>query len=682
MPIAKLSTLLINQIAAGEVIERPASVVKELVENSLDAGARRIDIAIEEGGRQLIRISDDGCGIPEDELVLALSPHATSKLQHPDQLAAIGTMGFRGEALASVASISRLKLTSRVNEPGNVAHAGATIESSGDQMGQPMPAACAPGTVIEVRDLFFNTPVRRKFLRSASAEFGHISEVVMRIAMARQDIAFTLTHNGRSTLEVQATTSRRDRCVDLLGKEMRDALLEFDQVESRPGVDEDGNPLVPAQVWGLAGLPAAARATGKFQYLYINGRAIRDRNLQHAIKEAYRGLIPPDKFPLAVVMIDIDPAWVDVNVHPAKAEVRFRDAGRLHSLVLGALRQRLLGADLTPTAASFAPPASRGFTPPAPLSPMGLAGRFAPPASQGDSPAAGQGGSSPAPQSSFVNFLRQPPSMNQGGFNFQEVRQQMREPEAGHSPAVSASSTDPQIPAAASTVSALVEPQPERSPMTDAWAEAHANAGKPAPPPPILRSMGVLQVHQSYLVTQDDHGLLIIDQHALHERVMFEELKARITQSNLESQRLLMPAVVNVTPAQMGLLDSLAPLLERIGIEATPLGPAAIGIQAFPSLLFDRGVEPVEFFTDLLDRVQEGSIDAATPTAVEASLQEVLDMMACKAAVKAGDKLTSEELAALLAKREEIERSSSCPHGRPTTIRLTLRDLEKHFKRS
>lgn len=662
MPIAKLPLLLINQIAAGEVIERPASVVKELVENSLDAGSRRIDITIEAGGKQLIRISDDGQGIASDELTLALSPHATSKIKHPDDLAAIGTMGFRGEALAAIASVSRLRLTSRVNDTATrVAHeSGATIESTGDVMSEIAPAGCSPGTVIEVRDLFFNTPARRKFLRSDSAEFAQISDIVQRIAMTRSDVAFTLSHNDRKTLDVPATHSRRERCVALLGKEMDEALLEFDHVETKSRLDEDGTPITPAQAWGLAGLPDAARATSKFQYLYINGRAIRDRNLAHAIKEAYRGLIPPDKFPMAVIMIDIDPHWVDVNVHPAKTEVRFREPGRLHSLVLGALRTRLLNADLTPVAATFSPSSGR------------LAPSFAP----------GQSSSSSLVSSSnFVDHFKQMAPM-QKGFVYEQVRAAMQEPAAPLLDASAAPSTRPEthdLPAGEQRASSdkLAE-----QPRLDAWSQAHANAGQPAPPPPILRSMGVLQVHESYLVTQDEQGMLIIDQHALHERVMFEELRQRITQRPLESQRLLMPAIVQISPLQMELLESLGPLFERIGIEVTPMGPTSIGIQAFPSLLFKRKVEPIAFLTDILDRAQEGQLDVSSPTAVEASLHEVLDMMACKAAVKAGDSLTPEELASLLSKREEIERSGSCPHGRPTTIRLTLRDLEKHFKRS
>jgi len=343
MPIRTLPTLVINQIAAGEVIERPASVVKELVENALDAGATRIDIAIEEGGAQLIRISDDGIGIRADELRLAVSPHATSKITAADELEAIATLGFRGEALASIASVSRLRVSSRPkNEDGSTEESAAILDVEGDRITGPTPASGKPGTVIEVRDLFFNTPARRKFMRSPASEFGHINDTLTRIAMVNPDCGFTLTHNGRVVRELPPNQPRLERCIDLLGKDLADALLPFDH--------HDDPVRGSAHCWGLAGLPSLARATSKFQHVCVNGRPIRDRNLAHAIKEAYRGLMPPDKFPMVVVFIDLDPAQVDVNVHPQKAEVRFRHPSHVHGLVLTALRQTLLRADLTPAA--------------------------------------------------------------------------------------------------------------------------------------------------------------------------------------------------------------------------------------------------------------------------------------------------------------------------------------------
>ncbi len=626
MPIRKLPTLLVNQIAAGEVIERPGSVVKELIENSLDGGATRIDIAVEDGGRQRVRVSDNGGGIPEHELRLAVEPHATSKLETSEQLASIGTLGFRGEALASIASVSRLRVTSRAMIDGRAADSGWQIEADGDRISEPAPAPCAPGTIVEVRDLFFNTPARRKFMRAAGTEFGHISETVTRLAMVHHHVAFTLTHNGRQSINVAMEPSRRQRCIELLGVELDEAMLEFDQAE--PPAAGGGK---PAALWGLAGLPSIARATAKFQYVYVNGRPIRDRNLSHAIKEAYRGLIPPDKQPVVVLFIETDPTAVDVNVHPTKAEVRFREPSRFHGLVLAALRQRLLGSDLTPSVDVRS-------------SMFGVRSAKLEPGEPTDRR------SNIADPQDFVDYFKRM-DPKQKGFIYQQVKEQ------------------------------LAREQPKIV-TTDVTNDTPADRSSVTPPP--IRSCQVLQVHKSYVITEDEDGILIVDQHALHERVMFEQLRERVLgqSRDMESQRLLMPVVVQVSPARLTALQTLGPLLKRIGVEAEPIGPDAIGIQAFPSFLFEREVDPGPFMADLLDKAQEGQFDFSNPNAEEAALHEVLDMMACKAAVKAGDRMSDAELAALLAKRDQIERSSNCPHGRPTTIRLTLRDLEKQFKRT
>ena len=625
MPIRKLSKLLINQIAAGEVIERPASVVKELVENSLDAGATRIEVTLEDGGRQLIRISDDGHGIPPEELPLAVEPHATSKLTAADQLAAIGTLGFRGEALASIASISRLKITSRATVDGKVSEAGAVIEASGDTVGQVAPEAGSPGTVIEVRDLFFNTPARRKFLRTAPTEFGQINDTLTRIAMVHHRVAFKLKHNDRVTFDIPANQDRAQRCVALLGKDMDDELLEFHHED----LPERGG----AKLWGLAGQPSIAKATGKFQYLCVNGRPIKDRNLAHAVKEAYRGLMPMDRFPVAVVFLQIDPHAVDVNVHPAKAEVRFRNPSHAHGLVLSAIRQRLLGSDLTPTAdlQSQNPFHRSGFQP--------------------QTAEAGAGLNANVSTDAFVDFFRQM-DPKQKGFAYQEVRKAL----ASEDPSAIPPDEEPLIP----------------------------NEHPAATQSTALKSQSILQVHKSYLVAQDEDGLVIVDQHALHERVMFETLRKRVLGEGkpLESQRLLMPVIIDADENQQNTLTQIKPILEKIGIELDAIGPDAVAVQAFPSFLFERNVEPDTFLPELIAKADAGQLDVRNPNAEEAALHEVLDMMSCKAAVKAGDKMSEEELSALLAKRQEIERSSNCPHGRPTTLRLTLKDLEKQFGRT
>ena len=345
--IQKLSPHLVNQIAAGEVIERPASVVKELIENCVDAGATRIEVVVEEGGATLIRIADDGCGIPEDELELALTAHATSKLQTSEQLAAIDTLGFRGEALASIASVSRLTLKSRTH----ATEGGATVTQDGDVRAGIRPVGMSPGTVIEVKDLFWNVPARRKFLRNPGTEYGKIADTVNRAAMANPEVGYTLSHNGRRTVDLPAKQTRRERCVAVLGKDLDEALLEF-SFEGRG--DANGETERP-RVWGLAGEPSVGRATAKFLYVYINGRPVKDRSLNHAVKEAYRGLMANDRSPVAAVFIQMDPAMVDVNVHPTKAEVRFREPRGVHGLVMTPIREMLLGRDLTPAAAPASP---------------------------------------------------------------------------------------------------------------------------------------------------------------------------------------------------------------------------------------------------------------------------------------------------------------------------------------
>ena len=606
MPIRVLSDLLVNQIAAGEVIERPASVVKELMENALDAGASRITVHVEDGGRELIRISDNGHGIAGDELPLALCAHATSKIAQAQDLEAIATLGFRGEALASIASVSRLRLTSRTPQ----ADGGMQIEAAGDKISDPKPVSASPGTVVEVRNLFFNTPARRKFMRGAQTEMSHISDTVQRIAMAHPGVGFALHHNDRTMIDLPPNQPADLRCLSLLGKELQEALLEFESDERGIGL------------WGMAALPAMARATTKFQYVYINGRPVRDRHIGHAIKEAYRGLIEPAKQPMIVLFITMDPTRVDVNVHPAKAEVRFAESAPVHGQVLATIRQRLLGADLTPAAT---------------LPAAGSVFHF-----ESSTAAAAASQDLPEPQvgnlDAFVNHFKQM-DPKQKGFVYQQVKQALGvEDEAGEQP--------PQHPLTASI-------QPASQP--------------------------ILQVHNSYIVTEDETGLVIIDQHALHERMMFQTLLDRVEQGGkLESQRLLTPIATNCSARQLDTLQRLGPLLERIGIEADPIGPASIGINAFPSLLFDRGVDPESFLSELIDRAEADDFNPSQ----EAALHETLDMMSCKAAIKAGDTMSPDELSELLKRRDQIERASNCPHGRPTTVRLSLRELEKQFKRT
>lgn len=620
-PIRSLPDLLVNQIAAGEVVDRPASVVKELVENSLDAGAGRVSVELEQGGIELVRVSDDGSGIPPEQLPLALAPHATSKIVAVDDLDRIGTLGFRGEALASIASVSRLSLRSRT-----AAEAGASvIEAEGDKVSPVRPAPGPVGTSIAVRNLFFNTPARRKFLRTPQTEQGRCLDVVRDLAMAHPAVGFSAQCDGRQVIDLPPGQSPRERALAILGEELADQLVEVhaDQFDDSRGI----------AMWGLAGLPVLARATNHAQHVFLNGRVIKDKTVQHAIKEAYRGLIEPGRHPTAMLMLEMDPGAVDVNVHPAKVEVRFRDSSLVHSVVLRSIRDALRRADLTPT--------------------VGAAGGARPGDERAILPGAGGGprAAGAAPAAGFVEyFKREVPASTGGNLSYEALRAAMAPP------------------AAAGAV--------------DAGGVAPAAPGAPYVPPreqPFvpLPAQRVLQVHNSYLVTQDEQGVVIVDQHALHERVMFEQLMSRIQAAPLESQRLLTPAVVPASPAQVDRLGELGGLLARIGIEAEALGPAAIGVQAFSTFLFDRGVDPVEFMTELLARAEAEGFAPGS----EQAMHETLDMMACKAAVKAGDRMSEGELAELIRLRDEVERASNCPHGRPTSIRLTIRELEKLFRR-
>jgi len=599
--IRPLPDLLVNQIAAGEVVERPASVVKELVDNALDAGATRITIELEAGGVELVRVADDGRGVPPEDLPLALAPHATSKIAHADDLDAIATLGFRGEALASIASVARVSIRSR---PAGAADA-YRIDAEGERVGEPRPDAGAPGTVVTVRTLFFNTPARRKFLRTPGTERGHCVEAVKNLALAHPAVGFTLTADGGTVLDLPPAQTLRDRAQAILGDELADRLIEVSSDDAdTPGVI----------VWGLVGEPALAKPTAHHQRLFVNGRPVRDRAMQHALAEAFRGLIDPARKPLAAILVDMDPARVDVNVHPAKAEVRFRDPGLVHSAIYHAVKRALALRDLTPAWTDVRRAA--GATP--------------------------------------------EPVVRPGAWSVP--------------PAFSAARFADEIKTHLASVGAEVD--------RDALRVAVERAAPPDPDepdalPPARAAGRVLQVHDSYLVTQDDAGVLIIDQHALHERVMFEKIMSRLGSGPLESQRLLTPAVVDATPAMLEALSRLTPTLARLGVEAEPIGPRAVAVQAFPTLLFNRKVEPAPFLADLLERAA-GRGD--TPTDEEA-LHEVVDMMACKAAVKAGDRLTDDELAEILAMRDRVERSSSCPHGRPTSIRLSLADLERRFGR-
>jgi DNA mismatch repair protein MutL len=614
--IQKLPALLVNQIAAGEVVDRPASVVKELLDNAIDAHATRITLELEKGGIELVRVTDDGAGIDPDDMPLALAPHATSKIRVAEDLDRIATMGFRGEALASIMSVARMSIRSRTRATPSA----WSIDAEGDRTGAPSPAAGPVGTCVTVRNLFFNTPARRKFLRTASTEQEHCVDMARELALAHPAIAFTVSCDGKTLLDLPPDQSPRERALAVLGPELQDQMLEVgaDEFDDSRGV----------ALWGLAGLPSLARATAKVQHVFLNGRPIRDKTVQHAIRESYRGLIEPGRYPLVLLMLEMDPSAVDVNVHPAKTEVRFRDSSMVHGVVLRAIRDALRRADLTP-AATLDPRAPRAFD---------------------QLPGSGAPTTGPADPARFVEYFQHAGQRQaQDRFSYDALREALSpapgsEPPAGPGLAI----PGPMVPSLATPI-----------------------------PAPRLADR-VLQIHKSYVVTQDEFGLVIVDQHALHERVMFEQLISRVRDGPLESQALLVPVVINAKARQVERLDDLRPLLARIGVAAEPLGPSTIGVHAFPTFLFDRKVDAGEFLAELFERADD---EGFAPND-EQSLSEVLDMMACKAAVKAGDRMSDSELMDLLRMREQVERSSNCPHGRPTSIRITIRELEKRFGRA
>jgi len=612
--IVVLDQNMVNMIAAGEVIERPASVVKELMENSIDAGAAKITVSIEDGGRKLISVADNGCGMDGEDLARAFEPHTTSKIKTFKDLHGISTLGFRGEALASIASVAQVKGTSRAKS-----EAGANcIEIDCGKKSSISPASADYGTTIQVRDIFYKLPARRKFLRTANTEMGHIAEQFTRIALSNDSLDLTLIHNGRELYRLPNTDNLHRRIANLFPIPSSGISENLIEAES----NEKG-----LQILALMGKPSISRTNKKFQYVFLNGRFIRDKFISHAIKEAYRGLLEPNRFPVVFLFIRMPYEDYDVNVHPTKIEVRFYNANLVHSQILGCLREKLLGTDLQTQA--ILPRPTSSFR--------------------------DQGGGAPGHRSQAIAdamadfFKKHRPVQTQEQFSYKSkqhlvaLRPSTRQiPESGTGPAT---------------------------------ASASAETSQPAPE---IRSeqRKFLQIHDSFIVVQTDDGFAIIDQHALHERIIYERLSSRIRKSKLESQKLLIPESFEVTPSGADALKTNAELLEKLGIELVPFGPKTMAIQAFPTLL--AKADPLDFvqdLTDLLDR-KDTNLDG------ERLLDEVLNMAACKAAIKAGQRLTMSEIEQLLADKEKTESASRCPHGRPTTIKFSIAELEKQFKRT
>ena len=584
--IRVLPDLLINQIAAGEVVERPAAALKELLENSLDAGAGEITVQLAAGGTKQIRVTDDGAGIARDELPLALSRHATSKIASLEDLEQIRSLGFRGEALASIAAVSALTLSSRT---ADAKHAWAVTVENG-QISPPRPAAHEPGTSIEALELFFNTPARRKFLRTEATEFAHCDEVFRRIALARPDVAFRLQHNGRAQWHLKAQ-DRADRIGAILGEEFATAAAV---------VDEDSGVI---SLGGLTALPTAVHSGRDAQYFFVNGRFVRDKVLAHAVRQAYQDVLHHDRIPSYVLFLEVDPARVDVNVHPTKSEVRFRDSQAVHQFVFHALSRALsgsAGSRSEPMPAATIAPAREGFVPTQHRMPLGVA----------------------QPRAVYETMF--------GG-------------------------ATPSIDAIASRESAAL------------------TAEQSSAPPPL--GFALAQLSGVYILAQNELGLIIVDMHAAHERIVYEKLKTQLDEDHIAMQPQLIPVVFNAEKIDVATAEEHAETLTRLGFEIAVLSPTSLAVRGVPVAL--QNADAGALARDVLAEIREFG---ASRVLLERR-NELLSTMACHTAVRANRILTVAEMNALLREMEITERSGQCNHGRPTWQQITLVELDRMFMR-
>jgi DNA mismatch repair protein MutL len=605
MAIRVLPNELIDQIAAGEVIERPASVVKELVENSLDAGASRIEIDIERGGTGLVRVRDDGRGIEAQELSLALARHATSKIASLEDLEGVTTLGFRGEALPSIGSVSRLRILSR----NASADRGAEIAIEGGGEAQSRPAAPPTGTTVEVRDLFFNVPARRKFVKSEATELGHIARLLERLALSRFDVSFRLRHGTRVILDVPAldgTGTELTRLAEVLGADFTEGAVAVSHAAG------------PVMLSGWAGLPTRSRAQPDQQFWFVNGRSVRDRLLMNAVRLAYRDVLYHGRYPAYVLYLTLDPKLVDVNAHPGKLEVRFRDARQIHEFVFRALERALAG---TSPEVAAAPAASASL-----------------------------------------------PHATNSGWRWSEP-----------------SSNEPQAFAGGGRGPAVTSSLPLYSPSRDPWALAALVAeGSAANTESLPASLGdeehplgtaIAQLHGVYILAQTPAGLVLVDMHAAHERVLYEKLKADRVRGPVPSQLLLEPLTVPLKPHELALLLEQREEWERAGFEIDALSETHLALRRVPAFLPTAEIPRI-----VKALVHDLTLDADTHH-LEGAADRMLGTLACRSAIHAHRKLTLPEMNALLRQMEETERANQCNHGRPTWTRLTLQQLDQLFLR-
>ena len=665
-PIRDLPDELISQIAAGEVVERPASAVRELVDNALDAGARQITVRLLAGGVRLIAVEDDGGGIPQEELPVALRRHATSKITNLHDLESVATMGFRGEALAAIASVSEMALLSRTAQ-----QASAFLLDA--RSGELRPAARSVGTTVEVKELFFSTPARRKFLKTDATELAHCVEAVRRHALARPDVGFAIWHEGklveqwRATLAATADADDADALQQALARRLADVLGEEFLTESVPVRHRVG----AVTVTGRAGLPDAARSRADQQFCYVNGRFVRDKVLTHAARSAYEDVLHGQKQPVYALYVEIDPLRVDVNVHPTKIEVRFRDSREVHQAVRHAVENALAAPRAQALAqAAAAAGASAGDAAPA----AGL-GVGVPTFSVPNRPAA------PYPQAqSAIQFDERP------GHKVSDLQALWGTPSPA--PAAFGTGLAPQpsfMPAAAATLTDPAAPsgaEPPATPPALAWGTAAAPApaereqtpAAEAPTWPLGRS--VAQIHGGYILSENAQGLIGVDLHAAHERIVYERLKAQVdSAARIASQPLLIPATFAATPEEVATAEAQAETLEMLGLEISPFSPRTLAVRAVPTTLAQGN--PVELARSVLAEL--AAHDAST--VVQRARNEILGTMACHGAVRANRRLTIDEMNALLRQMETTDRSDQCNHGRPTWRQLSMKELDALFLR-
>ena len=605
-PIQPLSDQLISQIAAGEVVERPSAVVKELLENALDAGATQINIRLEQGGVKRIAITDNGRGIAPEQLPLALARHATSKINSLNELENVATLGFRGEALASIASVSQLTLTSRT---ADAQHAWEISGVQGsDQKNTVAPSSGSPGTTVDVQDLYFNTPARRKFLKTEQTEFGHCAEVVRRIALSRPDVAFSLTHNGK-TVDHWSVNDIAKRSAHILGSEFSGARLPLEETAG------------PLHLHGFIGLPTASKARGDAQYFYVNGRFVRDKLLMHAVRSAYQDVLHGDRYPSYVISLDLDPALVDVNVHPSKIEVRFRDSRAVHQFVFHAVSRALAQTSAT----------AHGAVP---------------------SPTPAPSGALPwlrdAQQTTFAPQFQQQYGVAQTTANYGALF-----------------NTDTTIADSSNSYNSSAPSLPV----------FNSGAAQTMPDEEFPLGFALAQLHGIFILAQNTKGLALVDMHAAHERILYEQLKNALDDNAMQVQPLLIPITFYADDVEVGTAEDSQETLQSLGFDIAVMSPTTLAIRAVPTLL--RNADAQSLARDVLRDVREYG---GSRVLVERR-NELLGTLACHTAVRANRMLTVPEMNALLRQMEATERADQCNHGRPTWVQLGLSDLDKLFER-